>query len=89
MQPKGATLFVTFRLAGSLPQAAIAQLRAARETEMHVATTNEDVIWQKGGISAVSMNNCINQLARTTSNSQRLPKLWPTASITATSACTD
>ena len=42
MQPKGATLFVTFRLAGSLPQAAIAQLRAARETEMHVATTNED-----------------------------------------------
>jgi len=42
IQPKGATLFVTFRLAGSLPQAAIAKLRAARESEMRIAATNED-----------------------------------------------
>lgn len=42
MQPKGATLFVTFRLAGSLPQAAIGKLTAAREAEMRIATTNEE-----------------------------------------------
>ncbi|MCA9955230.1 MAG: hypothetical protein KC434_10960 [Anaerolineales bacterium] len=42
IQPKGATFFVTFRLAGSLPQATIFELRAARETEMRVAATNEE-----------------------------------------------
>lgn len=42
MQPKGATLFVTFRLAGSLPQAVIEQLTADRHAEMRIATTKED-----------------------------------------------
>ena len=32
-QPAGATLFITFRLAGSLPRAAIARLQAERERE--------------------------------------------------------
>lgn len=41
IQPKGATLFVTFRLAGSLPQSVIERLRAERETEVQAATTNE------------------------------------------------
>ena len=41
IQPKGATLFVTFRLAGSLPHAVIEQLKAKRETEIRAATTDE------------------------------------------------
>ncbi len=41
IQPKGATLFVTFRLAGSLPHAVIEQLKATREAEMQAATTDE------------------------------------------------
>ena len=41
IQPKGATLFVTFRLAGSLPQTVIEQLRAEREAEVQAATTDE------------------------------------------------
>ena len=41
IQPKGATLFVTFRLAGSLPQAVFAQLRADYMAEKLAATTDE------------------------------------------------
>lgn len=42
MQPRGATLFVTFRLAGSLPQSVVERLTAARQAELRIATTNED-----------------------------------------------
>ncbi len=41
IQPKGATLFVTFRLAGSLPYAVIEQLKAERRVEIQAAATNE------------------------------------------------
>lgn len=41
IQPKGATLFVTFRLAGSLPRAVIEELKAEREAEIWAATTDE------------------------------------------------
>ncbi len=40
IQPKGATLFVTFRLAGSLPAAVIAQLRADYVAEKLTAMTD-------------------------------------------------
>jgi REP element-mobilizing transposase RayT len=42
IQPKGAILFVTFRLAGSLPHAIIEQLQAAYEAEKLAATTEDD-----------------------------------------------
>ncbi len=41
MQPKGATLFVTFRLAGSLPVTIIEQLQADHEAEKLAATSDE------------------------------------------------
>ncbi|MCP5101073.1 MAG: hypothetical protein GY943_36445 [Chloroflexi bacterium] len=41
IQPKGVTLFVTFRLAGSLPNAVIAQLQADYEAEKLAATTDD------------------------------------------------
>jgi len=40
IQPKGVTLFVTFRLAGSLPAAVIAQLHADYEAEKLAANTD-------------------------------------------------
>jgi REP element-mobilizing transposase RayT len=42
-QPPGATLFVTFRLAGSLPAAVIAQLRAERERQERLLAQIADV----------------------------------------------
>ena len=39
IQPQGATFFVTFRLAGSLPDAVIELLKAEHETERLAATT--------------------------------------------------
>jgi putative transposase len=40
IQPPGATFFVTFRLAGSLPQSVIAQWQREREWLNHLAETN-------------------------------------------------
>ncbi len=42
IQPKGATLFVTFRLAGSLPRAVIERLQVEYEADKEVATTKGD-----------------------------------------------
>ncbi|MFO7917240.1 MAG: hypothetical protein R6V13_04080, partial [Anaerolineae bacterium] len=42
-QPPGATLFATFRLAGSLPAAVIAQLRAERERQERLLTQIADL----------------------------------------------
>ena len=42
IQPKGATLFVTFRLAGSLPDSVIAQLKRKVEAEKLAAVTEDD-----------------------------------------------
>jgi hypothetical protein len=40
IQPPGATFFVTFRLAGSLPQSVLSQWRQEREWLEHLARTN-------------------------------------------------
>lgn len=40
IQPPGATLFITFRLAGSLPQNVIAQWQKERQWLLHLAKTN-------------------------------------------------
>jgi len=40
IQPPGATFFVTFRLAGSLPQDVVSQWRREREWLEHLASTN-------------------------------------------------
>jgi hypothetical protein len=40
IQPLGATVFVTFRLAGSLPQNVIEQWKKERQWLLHIAKTN-------------------------------------------------
>ena len=40
IQPRGATFFITFRLAGSLPQSLIDQWQKERQWLLHVAQTN-------------------------------------------------
>jgi putative transposase len=48
IQPQGATFFVTFRLAGSLPDAVIELLKAEHETERLAATTiSEEYVVEK------------------------------------------
>lgn len=85
MQPKGANLFVTFRLAGSLPQAVIERLTTDRHAEMRIATTNEDrYLAERRHFGRFDEQLHQSSGPRCLLSSQLWPRLWPTASTTAT-----